>query len=220
MPKNTPLDPWGQATNARYACVVIKRASAGRFGPKSGLPSSVLRHVDGRAAAVEVPNPTKQALTDGATVDFDEPGVKKRPTCTQQPTVPNTGGARGHLGSRRAKTRMGRHLARRPAWRSVDGPVEYVFRSGKKTRRRVGYPPNLIKLLGRPHPTSVGGGDGAVGGGLGGRFVPLPRKGDIFCSQCFPGSSSSSSFFFFFRSRRPSRPSRRSPETSVLTRKA
>ncbi len=51
---------------------------------------------------------------------------------------------------------MGRHLARRPAWRSVDGPVEYVFRSGKKTRRRVGYPPNLIKLLGRPHPTSVG----------------------------------------------------------------
>ena len=36
-------------------------------------------------------------------------------------------------------------------------PVEYVFRSGKKTRRRVGYPPNLIKLLGRPHPTSMGG---------------------------------------------------------------
>ena len=35
-------------------------------------------------------------------------------------------------------------------------PVEYVFRSGKKTRRRVGYPPNLIKPLGRPHPTSVG----------------------------------------------------------------
>ena len=31
------------------------------------------------------------------------------------------------------------------------------FRSGKKTRRWVGYPPNLIKLLGRPHPTSMGG---------------------------------------------------------------
>ena len=43
-----------------------------------------------------------------------------------------------------------------------------------------------------------GGGDGAVGGGLGGRFVPLTRKGDIFRLQCFPGSSSSSSFFFFF----------------------
>ena len=30
-------------------------------------------------------------------------------------------------------------------------------RSGKKTRRWVGYPPNLIKPLGRPHPTSMGG---------------------------------------------------------------
>ena len=29
--------------------------------------------------------------------------------------------------------------------------------SGKKTRRWVGYPPNLIKLLGRPHPSGVGG---------------------------------------------------------------
>ena len=27
----------------------------------------------------------------------------------------------------------------------------------KNTRRWVGYPPNLIKLLGRPHPTSMGG---------------------------------------------------------------
>ena len=134
-----------------------------------------------RRRAVEVPNPTKQALTDGATVDFDEPGVKKRPSCTQQPTVPNTGGARGHLGSRRAKTRVGRHLARRPAWRSVDGARGLPSRSGKKTRRWVGYPPNLIKLLGRPHP-SPGGGDGAVGGGLGGRFGPLPGKVDIFTS--------------------------------------
>ena len=88
------------------------------LGPKVTSRFASLRR---RRRAVEVPNPTKQALTDGATVDFDEPGVKKRPTCTQQPTVPNTGGARGHLGSRRAKTRMGRHLARRPAWRSVDG---------------------------------------------------------------------------------------------------
>ena len=110
-----------------------------------------------RRRAVEVPNPTKQALTDGAPVDFDEPGVKKRSTCTQQPTVPNTGGARGHLGSRRAKTRVGRHLARRPAWRSVDGRRDALIRSGKKTRRWVGYPPNLIKLLGRPHPSGVGG---------------------------------------------------------------
>ena len=160
MPKNTPLDPWGQATNARYACVVIKRASAGRFGPKINpnfcqLYVFILR--TSRAAAVEVPNPTTQARTDGATVDFDEPGVKKRPTCTQQPTVPNTGGARGHLGSRRAKTRAGRHLARRPAWRSGAVPVKRRLRSGKKTRRRVGYPPNLIKPLGRPHPTSLGG---------------------------------------------------------------
>ena len=127
MPKNTPPDSWGQATNARYACVVIKRAPAGRFGSKI-LTLICQLYVftstsTGRAAAVEVPNPTKQALTDGATVDFDEPGVKRRSTCTQQPTVPNTGGARGHLGSRRAKTRMGRHLARRPAWRGVDGRV-------------------------------------------------------------------------------------------------
>ena len=43
-----------------------------------------------------------------------------------------------------------------------------------------------------------GGGDGAVGGGLGGRFVPLTRKGDIFRLQCFPGSSSVALFFFFF----------------------
>ena len=97
MPKNTPLDLWGQATNARYACVVIKRASAGRFGPKILTLIPSLRR---RRRAVEVPNPTKQALTDGATVDFDEPGVKKRPSCTQQPTVPNTGGARGHIWGR------------------------------------------------------------------------------------------------------------------------
>ena len=161
MPKNTPLDPWGQATNARYACVVIKRAPTGHFGSKI-LTLILLFHVftstsTGRAAAVEVPNPIKQALTDGATVDFDEPGVKKRPTCTQQPTVPNTGGARGRLGSRRAKTRVGRHLARRPAWRGVDGRAPSRLRSGKKTRRWVGYPPNLIKLLGRLHPSGVGG---------------------------------------------------------------
>ena len=127
MPKNTPLDSWGQATNARYACVVIKRAPTGRFGSKI-LTLICQLYVftstsTGRAAAVEVPNPTNLALTDGATVDFDESGVKRRSTCTQQPTVPNAGGARGHLGSRRAKTRMGRHLARRPAWRGVDGRV-------------------------------------------------------------------------------------------------
>ena len=127
MPKNTPLDSWGQATNARYACVVIKRAPTGRFGSKI-LTLICQLYVftstsPGRAAAVEVPNPTNLALTDGATVDFDESGVKRRSTCTQQPTVPNAGGARGHLGSRRAKTRMGRHLARRPAWRGVDGRV-------------------------------------------------------------------------------------------------
>ena len=52
---------------------------------------------------------------------------------------------------------MGRHLARRPAWRSVDGRRDALIRSGKKTRRWVGYPPNLIKLLGRPHPSGVGG---------------------------------------------------------------
>jgi hypothetical protein len=62
------------------------------------------------------------------------------------------------LGSWRAKTRVGRHLARRPAWRSVDGPCHAGLRSGKKTRRWVGYPPNLIKLLGRPHPWAGGGG--------------------------------------------------------------
>ena len=64
------------------------------------------------------------------------------------------------MGSWRAKTRAGRHLARRPAWRSVDGtrrPVPGPCRCGKKTRRWVGYPPNLIKLLGRPHPSGVGG---------------------------------------------------------------
>ena len=159
--KNTPPDSWGQATNARYACVVIKRAPTGRFGSKI-LTLICQLYVftstsTGRAAAVEVPNPTNLALTDGATVDFDESGVKRRSTCTQQPTVPNAGGARGHVGSRRAKTRVGRHLARRPAWRGVDRRAPSRLRSGKKTRRRVGYPPNLIKPLGRPHPTSMGG---------------------------------------------------------------
>ena len=60
MPKNTPLDPWGQATNARYACVVIKRASAGRFGPKKQLPGChVLRlyvDVDGPSRCQILPN--------------------------------------------------------------------------------------------------------------------------------------------------------------------
>ena len=150
-----------------------------------------------------MPNPTKQALTDGATVDFDEPGVKKRPTCAQQPTVPNTGGARGHLGSRRAKTRMGRHLARRPAWRGVDGRAPSRLR---------GVPQRLKNApLGRLSAESdkaawqapsheYGGGDGAVGGGLGGRFVPLPRKGHIFTSQCFPGNFLAPRLDFFFRS--------------------
>ena len=36
-------------------------------------------------------------------------------------------------------------------------PVPGRLRSGKKTRRWVGYPPNLIKPLGRPHPTSMRG---------------------------------------------------------------
>ena len=130
----------------------------GPFWVKNLNPNSRLYVTStGRAAAVEVPNPTNLALTDGATVDFDESGVKRRSTCTQQPTVPNAGGARGHLGSRRAKTRVGRHLARRPAWRSNRRAVCGWFRSGKKTRRWVGYPPNLIKPLGRPHPTSMGG---------------------------------------------------------------
>ena len=105
------------------------------LGPKTSLPAATAARLyvfTSRAAAVEVPNPTKQALTDGATVDFDEPGVKRRSTCTQQPTVPNTGGARGHLGSRRAKTRVGRHLARRPAWRSVDGPCRSRSAAVKK----------------------------------------------------------------------------------------
>ena len=53
---------------------------------------------------------------------------------------------------------MGRHLARRPAWRSVDAGRDALICSGKKTRRWVGYPPNLIKLLGRPHPRAGGGG--------------------------------------------------------------
>ena len=140
MPKNTPLDPWGQATNARYACVVIKRAPTGRFGSKI-LTLICQLYVftstsTGRAAAVEVPNPTNLALTDGATVDFDESGVKRRSICTQQPTVPNAGGARGHLGSRRAKTRMGRHLARRPAWRSVDGRRRPVDAESDNIKKR------------------------------------------------------------------------------------
>ena len=75
------------------------------LGPNFGLRRPRFTPLRRRRRAVEVPNPTKQALTDGATVDFDESGVKRRSTCTQQPTVPNAGGARGHLGSRRTKTR-------------------------------------------------------------------------------------------------------------------
>ena len=76
-------------------------------------------------------------------------------------------------------------------------------RAGRRRLLKKNAPPGRLsaesdKAAWQAPSHEYGRGDGAVGGGLGGRLGPLPRKGDIFCSQCFPGSSSSSSFFFFF----------------------